>query len=76
MKWKILHEEEDGQNDLLKKDWIDLDTLILNIVDENLAEESMGTTIAYGILAFVLSASGVVRGSEFRKEMMNLVQDK
>ena len=65
MEWKRLYAEEEGG--------IDLDNLILNIVDDELAEEGVGKAITYGLLAFILGSSGIVEGAEFKRGMLHLV---
>ena len=55
---------------------VDLDNLVLNIVDDQLAEEGVGQTIAVGVLSMVLGWSGIVNAAQFDKNMTKLVQDK
>ena len=65
MKWKRLYMEENSM--------IDIDNLVLNIVDDELAEEGAGKAITYGLLAFILGSSGIVEGAEFKRGMLHLV---
>ena len=55
---------------------IDLDNLVLNIVDDELAEEGIGKLMSYGLLAFLLGSSGIVEGATLDREMEKLVKDK
>ena len=54
MKWKRLYMEEKYGN------MIDLDNLVLNIVDDELAEEGIGKLISYAILSSILGSAGLV----------------
>jgi hypothetical protein len=54
MKWKRLYMEEKYGN------MIDLDNLVLNIVDDELAEEGVGKLISYAILSSILGSAGLV----------------
>lgn len=65
-KWKPIEDEEE----------IDLDNLVLNIVDDELAEEGIGKLMSYGLLAFLLGSSGIVEGATFDREMEKLIKDK
>ena len=65
-KWKPIEDEEE----------IDLDNLVLNIVDDELAEEGIGKLMSYGLLAFLLGSSGIVEGATLDREMERLVKDK
>lgn len=68
MKWKEIFSEG--------HDAINLDDLVLNIVDDELAEEGAGKAIAFGVLAFLLGSANMVESAEFKKGMLKLVQDK
>ena len=84
MKWKRLYMEEtveEPDNDdreaiLGDEEPIDLDNLVLNIVDDELAVEGAGKAIAFSLLAFLLGSAGIVEGAEFRRGTLKLVQDK
>lgn len=82
MKWKRLYtekediEELDDRELVMDEEPIDLDTLVLNIVDDELVEEGAGKAIAFSILAFLLGSAGIVEGAEFRKGTLKLVKDK
>lgn len=55
---------------------IDLDNLVLNIVDDELAEEGIGKLMSYGLLAFLLGSAGIVEGETLDREMKKLMKDK
>lgn len=86
MKWKQIYAErtedeidlsDDGLDELGGDNQeIDLDTLVLNIVDDELVEEGAGKTIAFSLLAFLLGSAGIVEGAEFRKGALKFMQDK
>lgn len=82
MKWKRLYvekeeiEELDDMEPVMDEEPIDLDTLVLNIVDDELVEEGAGKAIAFSILAFLLSSAGIVEGAEFRRGTLKLMKDK
>lgn len=73
MKWLLIEERlasrEEVDDKLIDKpdEPIDLDSLVLNIVDDELAEEGAGKAIAFSVLAFLLTSMGMVEGAEFRK---------
>ena len=74
MKWKLIveqHIDDDAEFQLA-----DLDGLMLNIVDDDLAEEGLGKLISFGLFAMVLGSSGIVEGAELRKGMADLVKSK
>ena len=56
MKW-ILIESAKGTTS------IDLDDLVLNIVDDELAEEGVGILVSFAVLAGMLGSAGMVRGA-------------
>ena len=62
MKWNRLYLE-----DVVDGDTIDLNDLVLNIVDDELAEEGIGRLMSYGLLAFLLGSAGIVEGATFNK---------
>lgn len=78
MKWKKIFVErsEEGLEDSESIGMEDLDNLVLNIVDDELAEEGVGKAIAFGVLAFLLGSANMVEAGEFKKGMLKLVQDK
>ena len=39
---------------------IDLDNLVLNIIDDELAEEGVGKLVSYAILSSILGSAGIV----------------
>lgn len=47
----------------------DLDSLVLDILDDSQADESLGRAVSFGILATLLSMAGVVEGATFRRNM-------
>ena len=55
---------------------IDLDNLVLNIVDDELAEEGIGKLMSYGLLVSLLGSAGIVEGATLDREMERLVKDK
>lgn len=55
---------------------VDFDRLMLNIVDDQQMDEGLGKLVSFGILGFVLSASGVVDGATFNKNMAALANTK
>ena len=65
-KWKPIEDEKE----------IDLDNIVLNIVDDELAEEGIGKLMSYGLLAFLLGSAGIVQGATLDREMERLVKDK
>ena len=50
--WLSLSDDDDGQQ-------IDLNNLVLNIVDDELAEEGIGKLVSYGLFSFILCGSGM-----------------
>ena len=64
--WKPIDDEKE----------IDLDNLVLNIVDDELAEEGIGKLMSYGLLAFLLGSAGIVEGAALDANMEKLVRDK
>ena len=68
MKWKRICVENKAE--------IDLDNLVLNIVDDDLVEEGAGKSIAFSVLAFLLSSAGIVEGATFRREAQKYMKDK
>ena len=64
--WKPIDDDEE----------IDLDNLVINIVDDELAKEGIGKLLSYGLLAFLLGSAGIVEGATFDREMEKLVKDK
>jgi len=72
-KWKRLYIEEEEE---LKDVAIDIDTLVLNIVDDELVEEGAGKLIGYSVLAFILGSAGIVEGAEFRRGVLHMARDK
>lgn len=56
MKW-ILIESTKGTTS------IDLDDLVLNIVDDELAEEGAGKLVSFAMLAGMLGSAGMVQGA-------------
>ena len=54
----------------------DLDAIVLNIVDDNLVEEGAAKAIAFGLLSFILSSSGIVNAAQFRRGALKFMQDK
>lgn len=74
MKWKRLYmEEREPVPEMGEEPQVDIDNLVLNIVDDELAEEGAGKAITYGLLAFILGSSGIVEGAEFKRGMLHLV---
>ena len=53
---------------------IDLDNLVLNIVDDELAEEGIGKLVSYAILSSMLGSAGIVEGAELDKNMESFVR--
>ena len=47
------------------------DDILLNIVDDELVEESLGQVMSLGVLATVLSMAGIVEGATFKREISN-----
>ena len=64
MKWKEIYIESA----------VDLDGLVLNIVDDDLAEEGVGKLISFAILSGLLGSAGIVEGAEFNRNMENFVR--
>ena len=65
--WKPIDNEKEIDN---------LDNLVLNIVDDELAEEGLGKLMSYGLLAFLLGSAGIVEGATLDREMEKLMKDK
>ena len=82
MKWLLIEERltsrKEVDDELIDKpdEPIDLDSLVLNIVDDDLVEEGAGKAIAFSVLAFLLTSMGMVEGAEFRKGALKFMQDK
>ena len=53
-----------------------MDAIVLNIVDDNLVEEGAAKAIAFGLLSFILSSSGIVNAAQFRRGALKFMQDK
>ena len=53
---------------------IDLDDLVLNIVDDELAEEGVGKLISFAVLAGMLGSAGIVEGAELDRNMEKFVR--
>lgn len=61
MKWKRLYmEEREPVPEIGEEPQVDLDNLVLNIVDDELAEEGIGKLISYAILSSILGSAGLV----------------
>lgn len=67
MKWKLITENEE---------MVDLDNLVLNIVDDDLAEEGVGKLISFAVLAGMLSSAGIVEGAELDRNMRGYLKAK
>lgn len=47
------------------------DNLIINIVDEEMANEGMGKMLSLGTLVFLLGTSGMVHAEEFKRNLQD-----
>ena len=65
MKWKLIAESNEV---------VDLDSLVLNIVDDELAEEGVGKLISFAVLAGMLGSAGIVEGAELDRNMEKFVR--
>lgn len=54
----------------------DLDNLVVNIVDDDVAEEGLGKLMTFGTMLFLLGTSGMVNASELRSNLEAVVKDK
>ena len=54
----------------------DLDDLVINIVDDEIAEEGLGKLMTFGTLLFLLGTSGLVNAAELRSNLERTVKDK
>lgn len=64
MEWKK-YEETPEINDLL-----------INIVDDDIADEGVGKLMAFGTMLFLLGTSGVVNAGQLRHNLEDVVRDK
>ena len=53
-----------------------LDNLIINIVDDDVAEEGVGKLITFGTMLFLLGTSEMVNAEELRSNLKTIVKDK
>ena len=65
MKWKLITESNEV---------VDLDNLVLNIVDDDLAEEGVGKLISFAVLSGMLGSAGIVEGAELNRNMEDFVR--
>ena len=49
---------------------------IINIVDDDVAEEGLGKLMTFGTMLFLLGTSGMVNASELRNNLQSIVKDK
>lgn len=68
-KWKEII-DDDG---ILDSE-LDVDNLVLNIVDDELAEEGVGRLISFAALAGLLGSAGMVKGAELERNMQKFVR--
>ena len=54
----------------------DLDNLVVNIVDDDVAEEGLGKLMTFGTMLFLLGTSGVVNAGQLRHNLEDVVRDK
>lgn len=54
----------------------DLDNLVVNIVDDDVAEEGLGKLMTFGTMLFLLGTSGVVNAGQLRHNLEEVVRDK
>lgn len=52
------------------------DNLIINIVDDDVANEGIGKLITFSTLVFLLGTSGMVHASTFERNLQNVVKSK
>lgn len=54
----------------------DLDNLVVNIVDDDVAEEGLGKLMTFGTMLFLLGTSGMVNAAELRSNLEAAAKDK